>query len=73
MQTLGGVTGAGLDINLAGGIVGWSTLATGETHAASWANYTGVPQDLGTLPGGTISYAYSVNSSGQVAGFSTVP
>jgi probable HAF family extracellular repeat protein len=73
MQTLGGSIGAGLDINLAGAIVGWSSNASEQTHAALWNNYTSVPQDLGTLPGGTISYAYSINSSGQVAGFSTVP
>jgi probable HAF family extracellular repeat protein len=73
MQTLGGAIGAGLDINLAGAIVGWSSNASGETHAALWSNYTSVPQDLGTLPGGSISYAYGINSSGQVVGFSTVP
>ena len=73
MQTLGGNIGAGLDINLAGTIVGWSSNATGATHAALWNQYTSTPQDLGTLPGGTISYAYSINSSGQVVGFSTVP
>jgi hypothetical protein len=28
---------------------------------------------LGVLPGGTISYAYAINSSGQVVGFSDVP
>jgi probable HAF family extracellular repeat protein len=73
MQTLGGVIGAGLDINLAGTIVGWSSNASEETHAALWSNHTSVPQDLGVLPGGTISYAYSINSSGQVVGFSDVP
>jgi probable HAF family extracellular repeat protein len=73
MQTLGGSIGAGLDIGPAGAIAGWSSNAAGETHAALWGNYTTVPQDLGTLPGGTASYAYSINSSGQVAGFSSVP
>ena len=73
LQTLGGATGAGLDINLAGAIAGWSSNASEEIHAVLWSNYTSLPQDLGTLPGGTISYAYSINSSGQVVGFSTVP
>jgi probable HAF family extracellular repeat protein len=73
MQTLGGAIGAGLDINLAGAIVGWSSTASEQTHAALWSNYASVPQDLGTLPGGTISYAYGINSSEQVVGFSTVP
>jgi len=73
MQTLGGSIGAGLDINLAGAIVGWSSTASEQTHAALWSNYTSLPQDLGTLPGGTTSYAYGIDSSGQVVGFSTVP
>jgi probable HAF family extracellular repeat protein len=73
LQTLGGSIGAGLDINLAGAIVGWSSTASEQTHAALWSNYTSVPQDLGNLPGGTISYAYGINSSGQVVGFSAVP
>ena len=73
MQTLGGIIGAGLDINLAGAIVGWSSNASEQTHAALWSNYTSVPQDLGVLPGGTISYAYAINSSGQIVGFSDVP
>ena len=57
MQTLGGATGAGLDINLAGGIAGWSSNGAGDVHATMWGNYTSVPQDLGTLPGGSLSYA----------------
>jgi len=73
LQTLGGNIGAGLDINLAGAIVGWSSNASAAIHAVQWDNYTSTPQDLGTLPGGTTSYAYSINSSGQIAGFSTVP
>jgi probable HAF family extracellular repeat protein len=73
MHTLGGIIGAGLDINFSGAIVGWSSTASEQTHAALWSNYTSVPQDLGILPGGTISYAYGINSSGQVVGFSTVP
>jgi probable HAF family extracellular repeat protein len=73
MQTLGGTIGAGLHINRTGMIAGWSSNSSGQTHAALWNDYTSVPQDLGTLPGGTISYAYGVNSSGQVVGFSTVP
>ena len=73
LQTLGGDIGAGLDITLAGVIVGWSSTASGATHAAEWDNYTGTPQDLGTLPGGTDSFARSINASGQVVGYSTVP
>lgn len=73
MQTLGGSIGAGLHINKTGMIAGWSSNASEQTHAALWTGYTSAAQDLGVLPGGTISYAYGVNSSGQVVGFSTVP
>jgi len=73
MQTLGGIIGAGLDINLAGAIVGWASNVSEQTHACIWSNYTSVPEDLGTLPGGTISYARSINNSGQIVGFSDVP
>ena len=73
MQTLGGSIGAGLDINLAGTIVGWASNASEQTHACLWGNYTSAPQDIGVLPGGTISYAYGINDAGQVAGFSDVP
>ena len=73
METLGGAVGAGLDINMAGTIAGWSSNASEQTHAALWSNYTSLPQDLGILPGGSTSYAYGINNSGQVVGFSTVP
>ena len=73
LQTLGGNIGAGLDINLAGTIVGWSSNASGAIHAAEWDNYASTPQDLGTLPGGTDSYARSINASGQIVGYATVP
>jgi probable HAF family extracellular repeat protein len=73
LETLGGLNGAGTDINNSGTIVGWSSNVSEETHAVLWNNYTSTPLDLGTLPGGDTSYAYSIDSSGQVAGFSTVP
>ena len=38
-------------------------------HAVLWRN--GVIADLGTLPGGYVSFAWSVNNRGQVVGFST--
>ncbi len=73
LQTLGGSIGAGLDINLAGKIAGWSSVASGATHAAIWDDYTSTPQDLGTLPGGTSSYGSAINNTGQVAGYASVP
>ncbi len=40
-------------------------------HAFFWDPKTKVMQDLGALPGGTWSYAYAINSKGQVVGEST--
>lgn len=37
-------------------------------HAYLWER--GKLHDLGTLPGGTMSYPYSINASGQIVGFS---
>lgn len=42
-------------------------LGAPSTLAARPLHYTYT--DLGTLPGGTLSYAYGINTSGQVAGF----
>ena len=73
MQTLGGSIGAGLDINLSGTITGWSSLPSGETHAAKWTNYTTAPQDLGVLAGGTNSYATAINTTEQIVGYCDIP
>ena len=40
----------------------------GPWHAFFWDPKTKVMQDLGTLPGGTYSEAYAINSKGQVVG-----
>lgn len=73
LPTLGGVIGAGYDINRAGQIVGWSSTAAGVSHAAMWNNRSSTPIDIGTLPGGTDSYAHGTNALGQVVGYSSVP
>ena len=73
LQTLAGGATLAMSINNSGAIAGWSDSASGADHAVKWDSYTSAPQDLGTLPGGTISYAYGINASGQVAGFSDVP
>lgn len=52
-------------INDAGQVAGWFT-SGGQQHAVIYAN--GTATDLGTLPGGTFSYGYDINSSGQVVG-----
>jgi probable HAF family extracellular repeat protein len=60
--------GAAYDLNDRGQVVGYSTTASGETHAFLWKD--GVMIDLGTL-GGTCSNAYAINRSGQIVGSST--
>jgi probable HAF family extracellular repeat protein len=73
LQTLGGTESVGFHITSSGAIAGYSSNATGSSHAALWANQAATPQDLGTLPGGVNSYARGVNSAGQVVGYSDVP
>jgi probable HAF family extracellular repeat protein len=53
-------------INDSGQIVGWADTQSGAQHAASWIG-TKVT-DLGTLVGGTNSYASAVNTSGEIVG-----
>jgi len=53
-------------INDSGQIVGTSSCGSSCTHAALWTS-TGI-QDLGTLPGSSISAANGINNLGQVVG-----
>jgi probable HAF family extracellular repeat protein len=55
-------------INNAGQVVGSSGTDAGATHAFLYSG--GVMTDLGTLPGGTNSFATSINNSGLVVGYS---
>ena len=57
---------AALAINDYGQVVGLSGV---NDHAFLYSN--GVMQDLGTLPGGGISFAYGISNNGQVVGVST--
>jgi len=68
----GRTQGSAYQITNDGTIVGNVNNAGGANRAVIWSSYNGAPQDLGTLPGGTNSYARSINSSGQVAGYSDV-
>jgi probable HAF family extracellular repeat protein len=69
LQTLGAVGGYTLDINNAGVIVGSCQVPdTSLFHVVLWPDSLSAPQDLGTLPGGTIAYAFGINNLGQVVG-----
>src|SRR5712692_10618015 len=65
-----GMVNSALGINNSGQAVGDKDFtSSGGSHAFLWSSGTGA-QDLGTLPGGTCSVAFSINNSGQVVGFS---
>jgi probable HAF family extracellular repeat protein len=57
-------------INDSGVVVGWYNNSTGCTftaHGFSWTHAGGL-KDLGVLSGGAYSFAYGVNSPGQIVG-----
>ena len=67
----GGSTSSGFDINASGQVAGLGFIPNKATnHAMRWTGTTAT--DLGTLSGGGAggSQAYSINDSGQVAGWS---
>jgi probable HAF family extracellular repeat protein len=69
LGTLGGTIGASWGINQRGEIAGWASTAGDQTdHAFLWRN--GKMMDLGTVAGDQNSYAFSINSKGQVIGLS---
>jgi probable HAF family extracellular repeat protein len=69
--SLGGVSTYGTAINASGQIAGWGdTDAAGAIHRHAFVFSNGVLTNLGTLPGGTQSFAYAINNAGQVSGAS---
>jgi probable HAF family extracellular repeat protein len=56
------------DISDSSQIVGYAQVSSGESHAFIYRS--GGLKDLGTLSGGTQSYAYAINNRGQAVGVS---
>jgi probable HAF family extracellular repeat protein len=68
LGSLGGKLTIATDLNNVGHVVGHSQNSRGEYHAFSYSG--GALVDLGTLPGGTQSFAYGINNSGSIVGAS---
>jgi probable HAF family extracellular repeat protein len=68
LWTLGRSVTTPTDINDLGQVVGYGQKPGGRAHAFFYSG--GRMKDLGTLPGGTQSYAYGINGSGQIVGAS---
>jgi probable HAF family extracellular repeat protein len=73
LGTLGGPHSDAVAMNDAGQVVG-SADTTDFLHSPdAFLESDGPPQDLGTLPGGSFSFATGINAAGQVCGWSSVP
>ena len=72
LGSFGGTFSTATGISDAGDVVGYSYF-TGDAvkHAFFWRN--GVMTDLGTVPGDPCSFAYNINSKGQIVGGSQNP
>jgi len=66
--TFGGNVSIGVAINTAGQVVGYAALSGGDQRAFLFAH--GKMKNLGTLPGGTQSFAYGIDDRGRVVGAS---
>lgn len=66
LGSLGGRITTPTDINNSKNVVGFAQLKSGEDHAFLYSG--GKLIDLGTLPGGTQSFAYAINNKNQIVG-----
>ena len=75
LGTLGGTFSSAKAINNSSTIVGASTTATDNVHAAMWVKVDGAWQifDLGALEGGTTSGATAISDDGTVVGSGDTP
>src|SRR5580765_7640119 len=74
LGTLGGVESQALGLNDKGQVVGYAFTGTGAKRAFRTfpnAAINSTTDNLGVLSGGSVSVAFSVNFSGQVAGHSS--
>jgi probable HAF family extracellular repeat protein len=72
LGTLGGTRSTGLGVNDQGDVVGWARDGSEATRAMLYSN--GAMTDLNTAhgtPGWNLSYAWDINSSGQIVGVGT--
>jgi probable HAF family extracellular repeat protein len=66
--TLGGTFGVPYAMNSVGHVVGISNVAGDQTfHGFFWDEENGL-KDLGTVPGGSLSYALWINDAGEIVG-----
>lgn len=70
LGTLGGTSSVGCGLNSRGEVVGFSAIATGQSHAFRWSD--GQMIDLGTLPSDFVSEARDINKDGQAVGDSQI-
>lgn len=68
LGTFGGNVSIGVAINAVGQVAGYATLPGGDQRAFLFAH--GKMKNLGTLPGGTQSFAYGLDDRGRVVGAS---
>jgi probable HAF family extracellular repeat protein len=67
----GSTSGGAQGINASGQVVGWYTDSSAGTHPFIYSN--GAMTSLGTFPSGSNTYPLSINSNGQVVGYTYQP